>query len=66
MTLTNWTRSFWVNPNTSKPQDINITNDQFTSVVAVDTETYRRYYDNKSVKNLQQKGLSSKKTAPLI
>ena len=37
-------------PIASKPQDIKITDGQFTSVVAVDTETYRRYYENKSVK----------------
>ena len=37
-------------PVASKPQDIKVTDDQFTSVVAVDTETYRRYYENKSVK----------------
>ena len=37
-------------PNASKPQDIMITGDQFTSVVAVDTDTYRRFYENKSVK----------------
>jgi len=37
-------------PAASKPQDIKITGEQFTSVVAVDTETYRRFYENKSVK----------------
>jgi len=37
-------------PKASKPQDIVITGEQFTSVVAVDTETYRRFYENKSVK----------------
>ena len=37
-------------PTASKPQDIKITEGQFTSVIAVDTETYRRYYENKSVK----------------
>ena len=37
-------------PVASNPQDIKITDGQFTSVVAVDTETYRRYYENKSVK----------------
>jgi len=37
-------------PKASKPQDITITGEQFTSVIAVDTETYRRYYENKSVK----------------
>jgi Uncharacterized conserved protein len=37
-------------PEASKPQDIKVTGEQFTSVVAVDTETYRRFYENKSVK----------------
>ena len=37
-------------PQASKPQDIKITGEQFVSVVAVDTETYRRFYENKSVK----------------
>ena len=37
-------------PIASKPQDIKITENQFTSVIVVDTETYRRYYENKSVK----------------
>ena len=37
-------------PSPSKPQDIKIAGEQFTSVVAVDTETYRRFYENKSVK----------------
>jgi len=37
-------------PAASKPQDIKITGEQFTSIVAVDTETYRRFYGNKSVK----------------
>ena len=37
-------------PKASKPQDIKTTEEQFTSVVAVDTETYRRFYENKSVK----------------
>ena len=37
-------------PKASKPQDITITGEQFTSVIAVETETYRRYYENKSVK----------------
>ena len=37
-------------PQASKPQDIVITGEQFVSVVAVDTETYRRFYENKSVK----------------
>ena len=37
-------------PKASKPGDIKITGEQFTSVIAVDTETYRRFYENKSVK----------------
>jgi predicted RNase H-like HicB family nuclease len=37
-------------PKPSKPQDIKIGGEQFTSVVAVDTETYRRFYENKSIK----------------
>ena len=37
-------------PFASRPQDIKITQDQFTSVIAVDTAAYRRYYENKSVK----------------
>ena len=37
-------------PQASKPQDIVITGEQFISVIAVDTETYRRFYENKSVK----------------
>ena len=37
-------------PAASKPQDIKISGEQFTSVVAVDTQNYRRYYENKSVK----------------
>jgi len=37
-------------PKASRPQDIKITGEQFVSVVAVDTETYRRFYENKSVK----------------
>ena len=37
-------------PKASKPQDIKVTGEQFTSVIAVDTEMYRRFYENKSVK----------------
>jgi hypothetical protein len=37
-------------PAASKPRDIKTTGGQFTSVVAVDTETYRRFYENKAVK----------------
>ena len=36
-------------PKASRPQDIRIDGEQFTSVIAVDTETYRRFYENKSV-----------------
>lgn len=37
-------------PKASKPQDLKLAKNQFTSVVAVDTETYRRFYETKSVK----------------
>ena len=37
-------------PKARKPQDVEVTRDQFTSVIAVDTDTYRRFYENKSVK----------------
>ena len=37
-------------PKASRPQDINIADEQFTSVIVVDTESYRRIYDNRSVK----------------
>ena len=37
-------------PKASKPNDIKIAGEQFTSVVAVDTETYRRFSENKFVK----------------
>jgi len=37
-------------PKASKPKDIKIMGDQFTSIIAVDTETYRRFYETKSVK----------------
>ena len=37
-------------PKASKPHDIEISGDQFTSVIAVDTDFYRRFYENKSVK----------------
>lgn len=37
-------------PKASKPQELTITGEQFTSAVAVDTETYRRFYQNKSIK----------------
>jgi len=37
-------------PKASKPQDIKIAGEQFASVIFVDTEKYRRFYENKSVK----------------
>lgn len=37
-------------PLPSKPQDIKTVGDAFVSIITVDTETYRRYYENKSVK----------------
>jgi len=37
-------------PEASRPQDIIIKDNQFTSIIAVDTEVYRRFYENKSVK----------------
>ena len=37
-------------PPASGPHDIKTEGNAFTSVVAVDTETYRRFYENKSVK----------------
>jgi len=37
-------------PSASNPRDIVIGKDEFISIVAVDTETYRRFYENKSVK----------------
>jgi len=37
-------------PLASKPQEIKVGENQFTSVIAVDTETYRRYYENKAIK----------------
>jgi len=37
-------------PKASRPQDIKISDEQFTSIIAVDTEVYRRFYENKSVK----------------
>lgn len=37
-------------PPASNPRDIHIEGEQFVSVVAVDTDTYRRFYENKSVK----------------
>jgi len=37
-------------PKARKPNEISINNNQFTTVIAVDTEKYRRFYENKSVK----------------
>jgi len=37
-------------PPATLPGDIKAKSKEFTSVVAVDTETYRRFYENKSVK----------------
>jgi len=37
-------------PKASKPHELKINKNQFTSVIAVDTEKYRRFYENKSVK----------------
>ena len=37
-------------PKASSPRDIHIKDGEFTSVVAVDTEFYRHFYENKSVK----------------
>ena len=37
-------------PPATKPHDIPLEKNEFTSMLAVDTETYRRYYENKSVK----------------
>jgi len=37
-------------PPASNPRDIKIGKTEFISIVAADTETYRRFYENKSVK----------------
>jgi predicted RNase H-like HicB family nuclease len=37
-------------PIASSPKDIKTSGVEFSSVIAVDTETYRRFYANKSVK----------------
>ena len=37
-------------PNATKPQDIKIKNKQFTTMIAVDTEKYRRFYENRAIK----------------
>ena len=37
-------------PTASHPQDIKTAENEFISLIAVETETYHRYYENKSVK----------------
>lgn len=37
-------------PDASTPGTLSFDGNEFTSVIAVDTETYRRFYENKSVK----------------
>ena len=37
-------------PSATMPNDIGVGNGEFTSVIAVDTDAYRRFYENKSVK----------------
>ena len=37
-------------PKASNPHDIKTSGGEFTSIVAVDTEMYRRFYESKSVK----------------
>jgi hypothetical protein len=37
-------------PSASNPGGIKIKDGEFVSIIAVDTETYRRFYENKSVK----------------
>lgn len=37
-------------PKASNPRDIVTTGEQFTSIIAVDTETYRKFYSKKPVK----------------
>lgn len=37
-------------PKAASPDKIKTENGEFTSIVAVDTETYRRFYENKTVK----------------
>ena len=37
-------------PKASNPRNVDTRNGEFISVIAVDTEFYRRYYENKSVK----------------
>ena len=37
-------------PRATEPNNVKTKTDEFSSVVAVDTETYRRFYENKSIK----------------
>jgi len=37
-------------PTASNPSDMKVENQAFISVIAVDTDTYRRMYENKSIK----------------
>ena len=37
-------------PSATRPHAIGTEGEEFTSVVAVDTETYRRFYENRSIK----------------
>jgi len=37
-------------PIASNPHDIKVTSNQFISMIAVDTDVYRRFFENKSVK----------------
>ena len=37
-------------PDASNPRHIKIGDDEFISVIAVDTEHYRRFYENKAIK----------------
>ena len=37
-------------PTASNPKDIAIEGEEFTTIIVVDTEKYRRFYENKSVK----------------
>lgn len=37
-------------PKASKPHEISISGEQFTSLIAVDTDAYRRFYESKSIK----------------
>jgi predicted RNase H-like HicB family nuclease len=37
-------------PQASSPRDIKTKADEFISIIAVDTQAYRRFYENKSIK----------------